>query len=337
MSQSIKEVRTAVLAQFPPGDDAMYPFEDAASPESRQIDGIARSLKAQGADQLDSLRTEVVPQSSVGLLPEFETMLLLQSDKYSVTQRQAQIVSRLRESGASTIENIQAAARVIMGYSPVVVETSRAALTASHTYLFPDAVIPDGDTYTESITIHDGPLCSSMGAQLRLPFFVCDTFTGLTITLTGPVQSPAQITKQWKGGGVGGVVNVNDLTYYPLTDGFILFAPEFSGSTVGGLWTLTIRNTTGDTVEIQNAGVFVEGIGLNTTAQGLAAIIFEFAIVYDPALVSSTSDVRLMRTLASRWAPSHARGFLAVKATTGSLYGIYDDPNSTFDGCFFGT
>ena len=73
-----------------------------------------------------------------------------------------------------------------------------------------------------------------------------------------------------------------------------------------------------------------------TGSEGRAANLFAWTVLVDPAQLASAADVDFARQLVARWNPGHCRGYLAVKATGGSPYAVFSDPNSRFDGAIFG-
>jgi len=243
----------------------------------------------------------------------------------SAAERRSQIIARHRESGASTLANVQAALIAVTGSatSVSIIEHDRATLRSLNTHSFPTITATVGNTASASLAIGDNALASYAGLQLLLNISTGDEGT-FSVTLIAPDA------QEFTPSGV--VVDGADHWYY---------WPEFAGGVIDGTWSISVDNTGGGATDVQvdAANVFVEGIGRSASgAEGLGANIFEWNALVDESLTSSTTYTRLLaRQIVERWAPAHTRGYLAIKATTGSSFGIFDDTNSVFDGCLFGS
>lgn len=241
--------------------------------------------------------------------------------------RQAQMLSRFREAGASTLPNIRAALAAVCGYQPTILEHSRADLTAANTYTnATGALVAGGGSISQTITAADNAPASQAGARLGFNGLTASDLADLTITLTGP--DATSVT--WDA--------TTPAALRPIASepAISLFAPQFAGKPINGTWTLDVSSAAGD-FALDYWTVFVEGIGRAASgAEGLGANIFEWASIVDPAqMTPGTFDVELARDIVQRFNPSHARGYLALKNKNGGAAATFDDTNTPFDGGIF--
>lgn len=338
-SPTRQEVRESVLIDgFPPGTRNLLDVDNQQSNVYKEFDSIAGAIKGNGFDLVEQFRVESIAYQATsaanGLLPDFEAALALSASKTALlgtdAARQAQVTSRFRESGASTIPNISAALAAVCGPANgafTILEHSRSALTTANTRTINagDVTINALGATTIPFTLHDNAPASNYGTSLNLSI-TSGHYDALSYTLVAPDST----TKQWAAQGAGSVTAQSTW----------LWGPEFSGAQIEGTWNLVIVNVNAATSTLKaGSTIFVEGIGRDVAgAEGDAANIFEWAVLIDESLITpSTYDRELCRTIVSRWNPAHCRGYLDVKATNGSTYGVFDDANSTFDGCLFAT
>lgn len=249
--------------------------------------------------------------------------------------RRAQMLSRFREAGASTLANITAALAAVTGNttSIEILEHSRADLTVAHEYTnATGAIYFGGGTETQSVSFGDNAPTSQAGARLYFNGLTASDLDDLTITLTGPDATvrtwpdPNDATK--------GRAELRPIATEPAIS---LFAPDFAGLPCSGTWTVEVSSVAGDFAWDYWA-VIVEGIGRDplSGADGLGANIFEWAALVDPAQVTpGTFDVELARDIVQRFNPSHARSYLALKNKNGGAAATFDDTNTPFDGGIF--
>lgn len=331
MSRAPEEVRQALLALFPPGDADLYAWDDPRSFVARHAAAIATAARLKGTDAVDELRRERRPQDAVAKLPDWERAFGLSksrtTERGTIGQRQGQVVARWRENGASTPDRIRAAFAAVLGYEPDVLEHSRAALTAANTYQLPGApiTVPANASAAVPIAVADNAPVSQAGARLTLAVTTAAA-EALDVQLDAPDGTTASWSAPFGAGAVAGAT-------------FVLYAPELAGARADGAWTLTVANHSGNAATLHTgSALFVEGIGrdLVTGAEGLGANIFEWAVLVDPARLTAAADLEAAAALVPRWSPAHARGYLCLKATNGSSFAVFDDPNTRFDGAVFG-
>lgn len=302
-----------ILSLMPPGQ--LYDFENPESDVYKMFYAFAQAAKMFGYDVADRLVVEFNPATCLEKLSDWEGCLDIvpgtgnASAGRTTPQRRLAIVSKLRESGASTLSNIRSAIGPVLGYTnPALVEVMeviRAALTALHTYSDATAhVIAAAASYTYSFTVSDDgyPLG---GVQLALTA----TGSGLTILITSPTGGTKTFTPT-----------------SAITTGEIFYAAsEFAGGLVTGVWTVKATNTSGASITTSNAGLFVEGV-----ADGLGGGIFYWGIYADPALVNNPDYLGTLQSI-RRISPAHAYGFLVLSKspypdeTTGIHLAIPDE------------
>lgn len=326
------EVEALLRAHFPPKFFEWFLGERGDGGLGDLLAAIAQELNADGFDLVDTLETEIFPSTADEKLPEWEAAFGVSLSKIAVqgstALRQAQVVARLREYGASTLPNIKAALAAVLGYQPDIREHSRATIRSANSYDFGPGglTIPGAGSVTATVYVPDGPRTTEAGAQLDLYVDNVPAIESIGVTLT----SPAAVTKTWAAGTltrdtgnwVGGQIRLAML--------------DVASTSPYGTWTLTLTNADAAAATLTDAPLFVEAVGRGLLgSEGLAANVFEWCVLVDPTLLGATYDIPLARKIVQRWNPAHCRGYLCVMAGTGDESGVYDDQNSTVDGCVF--
>ncbi len=285
-----------VQSLFPPGN--LYDFDNPDANVFKILAAFGQGVKLFGFDVHDRLVAEFNPANVLEKLPDWETALNLLPGSgnalsgRTTTQRRTAIVSRLRESGASTPANIRAAIAPVLGYAEVtdleVLEVDRDALRAAHTYSDTATyTVADGSSKTYTFTIMDEGVAAA-GAQFYL---VSTEAIGVSVTITAPSGETATIPGT-----------------YSLPTGMYFYAfTDFQEAEVSGVWTVLVENDSGSSTDLSDAALFVEGLGPG----GLGGGIYYWGIYADPALVNSPDYLAAMASLI-RMNPAHARGFLIL-------------------------
>ncbi len=337
MTRSLVEAVTAVKQQFPPGDEALYDWDTPASWTARDLRTKARSQLALWAQQ-EKLRRELVPQTAVELLPDWEQLFNLSKSAVSLygstLARQAQLVARWREFGPANPTIILAALQAVCGAGAVtILEHSRAVLTAENWYDFPPASLPltitaSADSEIDVVCGDNAP-ASKAGARVTLRV-THPSVEDLYLTVYAPDGTASQRFYF----GSGAVVSQD----------FAFRWKSAAGLDISGTWRIVISDGggVGGTVEDPAgdgiSGLFVEGLGRNqlTGAEGLAANIFEWSARVTESAVASTYDRNLVRELVRHWNPAHCRGYLVLSGVGDGVSadaGIWGEPtNSDWDG-----
>jgi hypothetical protein len=270
------QARGLLIGLMPPGQ--LYDFDNPDSDMYAFFYALGQCAKYFGYDVSDRLHVEFNPATCVEKIPDWEAALNLLPGtgnaraNRSTAQRQAGIVGRLRESGASTPANIRAALAPVLGYANPddleVLEVDRDAYRALHTYTdgSGSVALGAGDTVTRVIPVSDDGLPAA-GAFVNL------SIDGpapeeLVITLTAP--DGTEVT--WD--DLSATADLTDLCLYARS--------EFASSNVGGNWTLSVENTGATPGDWDEGTIFVEGLG----PSGLGGGIFYWGIYIDPALVN---------------------------------------------------
>ncbi len=330
MALSTAQVKILLLALLPKGFTSWFDFSSGSFGD-RIVEGAAEQFALRIAANTDVVDANNNPQTltTVGLV-DWEAALGLAGTPTatfgSTSARQAAVISRLREFGASSIPNIQAALAPILGYSPTIIETSRAALTAINAEDF-GATIAASSTTTLSIVAGDNAPCSKAGARVVL-FFNFPAPADLTWTLVGPDGT----TVTWPN-TIFGTAAIPSAGY-----SHTLFGPQFSGKLVDGTWTLSVVNAGAHTgIIAPDSYLIAEGIGRNRFgAEGRAAQIFMWSAKIDESAVGPNYNRAAAIEIASRWNPAHCDGGVALVQTDGGLGALCGDANCVAGLCVFG-
>lgn len=325
---TIAEVKSYLLAEFPP-EIAIWLDFSAGSDQDGFLTAAAQALLDYGFTPAENVVADALPVTAtlVGIAA-WEGALGLAGSKvalYGPTEtRRAQVIARLRLSGASTIPNITAALTALTGPTPgalMILEHSRAALTTANTHaiIAGSTLLPNTADATITFTLHDNAPASGYGLSLALKLTVND-LSLIQYRLTGPDAR----TKSWTAQGTGSAV-AGDVW---------LWGKEFAGAQIDGLWTLVISNN--DAVDghlVTPSTVFVEGIGraapLSTT-EGLGSNIFEWTALINEALVNpATYDRGVAQSIVRDVNPAHARGYLTIYNSNGGIPGVWGDPTDS--------
>jgi hypothetical protein len=311
---SIEGTRRFLLNLLPPGADKLYDLSPAGD-VFKLFDGFAQTFKQFGFDLLELLRTEIFPSSAVQKAADWEKALGLAgsyvANSGTIAQRQTGILSKLREFGAFTPYLIRSIVAPLFGYTDFtqlrVFETSRAALTAIHTYV--DApprgqgVIPANGNLTRPLFLPDGGTVSRAGAQVTV-WLTHPALQGLTVRLVAPNGQ----AKTWANLGKGAVAN----------QPFLLFGIAFAGAQCNVQWNLTVTDSSGNAGTLQQWQLFVEGVGaslpgpVGTGGGGLGGDIFDWGVFADPNLLGATQppDYSNARFTINRIKHAHTLGHI---------------------------
>jgi hypothetical protein len=284
---------------------------------------IADALTMFVYDGIAQLKLENNPATAGWRLPDYEAALGLSTTQTALTgtptARRAQIISKLREQGASTIFNIQSILGPLLGYvDPTqlqVFECNRAALTAAHTYMNGSGAVFISPT-TQTVYVADDGSVSDAGAQL----FITVTATSvadLQLTLTGPASGVGAgiASKVWPAGSIPGG-NVSGAQ-------FRLNFPEAAGHKLLGEWALTMSSAA-SAVQVISWSLFVEGGGLRDAqgGSGLGEEMHEWGVFVDPVLALA-QNIPAVKAAMTRIQPADSVADLLY-----SVAGAYPDVSS---------
>lgn len=324
---TLEEVRSALIACLPDGARVLYDIDNRGSDVSKYVDALASAVKTYGSDEVDELRLEFVASSASQLIPAWEAALgLAGSDvavRGSTAQRQAQIAARLREFGASTLGNIQAALLPVLGYTPTIIEHTPAGIRPYILRSLGALPIVCAGFSTTSVTfdVDDNAYTSAAGVRLDISVTHANP-ADLSITLTGPATQ----FKTWTSANFGtAALSGKEL---------ILWAPNFAGFQAFGKYTLTITCAGADTgtLTASTAGALIDGIGTwDGSAEGYGARIFEWSAAINETLTGSTYSRQAACDVVGRWNPAHCLGGVALYQTDGTLGAVSDDTNCIAD------
>ncbi len=323
------ESKTLALQHMPPGAVRWMGLDGTATTVGKMWSAIAQAVKLYGYDVIETLRRELKARQMVERIPDWERILRIPTDTTrSYDQRRAEIISRRREFGASSLPDVLGALHALCGPTAVtMLEHTRAAVRSVNTHSFGPITATAGNTGFATLTIGDNAGASLAGVQLKLNISTGDAGQFL-VMLTAPDAQELAIPS-----------TIGSRTVpAPTPNGAdrIFFWPEFAGGQVDGTWTITVDNTGGGVTDVQvdTADLFVGGIGRATSgAPGLEGIIFEWSAVIDEAAVGDGYDRAVAIRLASRWNPAHCDGGVALYQSDAGLTALGDDSNCIGDLC----
>lgn len=314
---TLDQIRGFLLSLFPPGFENLYDLTPGVGDLYQLMDAFAQAFKSYVFDSINTLRTEIFPQSAVQKLPDWETALGISNQAPAIfgntAQRQQAVIAKLREFGPFCDQVVQSVIGPLFGYFPStpvqIIKCIRSELDTAHTYTGGGFSVPNGTTVSSApVTNHDGGTTSKAGARV-------------TITLDSPL--PANATFQLIAPD-GTTVNLStphgSTTYH-------CFAAGVAGTPVsyGSWWVLKCHNTSGSTVSIDSWSLIVEGINRNQETGGA---IFVWGVYADPLHVSENTpaDYVSARAAIDRIEHSHTRGevILALSAKPDSAQAIPD-------------
>ncbi len=331
------EVEAHLRALFPAGFFDWLLAEHGDGAIGDLLWAYSTEINADGFTLVETLAREIFPNLAVEKLPDWEAAFRIAASRIALygsdAGRQAQILARFREHGASTLANIEAALRALTGPVPgalQIIEQPRAALTDINVYQFNSQVLAGSGSVHWTWTISDNAPCSKAGCIIRIKVdgaLECDTIGSATLTLSGG------FTKTWTN-PFGPEIGDGSFRY--------LYAAELADAVLDGqIATLTLNDSLGFGANVGGAvaghpsGALIEGIGRDpsTGAEGKAANVFSFIALIDESLCTpSTYDRQLAIEVIRRWDPAHCIGSVAIKSLNGDTAGVWGDPtNSVWD------
>ena len=190
-SATAEDIRDELISGMPEGYSDLMDLSDPDGP-GPLFTALGTVIAQVGTDQVDDLRDQLSPMScNVSTLADWEAALDLAASRLARAgtndQRRAQVIARLREWGAPTLDLIRRVVYSYLGYtSPadvVILESDRAALRAIHTSRWTGArtVGPASIDFA----VADGGTIGPGGAAVDLCLTTPD-LDALTVTLTSP-------------------------------------------------------------------------------------------------------------------------------------------------------
>ena len=280
---------------------------------------FADALKSLAFDRVDALRLELNPATCTELLPAWEAACGLSETNIarfgSVQQRRNQVVSKLRENGSFSLDDIRAAVQPFLLYANPsqieILETDRAALLVAHTYpnLTPLPIAPNGSGFS-SVTVADDPLVSPAGAKVYVTLSA--TIEQVAIRLEGPDGTSQLWPRGFLGSGLVGPVQ------------FELWSKKHAGKPIKGQWKLRFE-TQAAAFTMQSWALVVEGLGRNPDgSEGRGAAMFEWAVVSDPTKVGADFNLEAAQRVINRIKPAHTRGVIVRRGPIDGFCAIPD-------------
>jgi hypothetical protein len=336
---TIADVKRWLLCLLPPGaTESLYSTADGDGGTGDYFGALAEGVKTYGTDLVETLRTNVDPNTVTDKLSDWEgangTSATKISQYGSDAERQDQLVSRFRENGSSFLDNVRATVQSYFKYDDPsliqIIECDRSALSTAHTYGWTADVIPALGNYDKSVFVTDQTYVSDAGAVVWVNITIA-AVEDLTIAIETPGGTPFTLAAGTL--GTGAVTNQQ----------YQFWVAGCAGEDINGNWRLIVSNAGAGagTVNV-NAGagrrtdMFVEGIGrvVFSDVQGLGNSQFLYAVVFDPSLsATSTPDLAACRAALRRITPGHCQGFVVQVMSGGGLCCVVDDASAIVSGC----
>lgn len=324
-----QDLKDELIDSFPPGTRDFLDFDDPDGP-GPLLEACAGVLKDRGYDQVEQLRKEVNPATCSAAETEWERSLdLIDTDAArsgDAEQRRAQIFSRLRETGATTIANIQSIVGPLLDYADpsqlAVLEVDRTTLRAAHTYAWAGSIAISGVFQELKWSVLDTAKVSASGAQVDLMVNHPD-LSKLQVYLFAP-DGAFQSLSSFGRGAINGAVR--------------LYFKELAGAAIAGLWTLRINATSGSGT-LSAADLFVEGFGRDGAGfDGLGAAKFFWGVVAEPHLMGPRANLAAAAAAVQRITYATRAGFLIYRSDEmtlpfGDFSAIPDDPHTIPSAC----
>lgn len=323
--------RAWLLSLLPPGYDNWFDFTPGSDGDlllKSAADGLVNAV----VTHADDVASDASPLTLTVLgCVSWEQALGLaggvSSFSSSLPRRIAAIVSKLRESGASTRTNILASAQVLTGQTLAIIEHTRASKCTDNTYHIngAPATIPASGFVDLLIPVADNAPVSDAGAQVVVSITHPQS-SGLSFRLT----APDGFSVSWGSYLTGSI-----------TDTALAFgSPLFAGHLTTGAWTLRVTDASGNAGAVVAGsfdGLFVEGVGRDviTGADGLGARVFEWSLRFDPTATGSAglATVGEVVDLARRWNPAHALGGVTLIQSDAGTTALVEDTFCLADLC----
>ena len=195
-SATAEDIRDELISGMPEGFTDLFDMADPDGP-GPLFTALGEAIAETAIDRLDDLRDQLAPTTcSSATLADWEAALALADSRIAragaVEVRRAQVIARLREWGAPTLDLIRRVVYSYLGYaSPadvVIRESDRAALRELHTYRWTGARTIGPASITQ--TVRDGGTVGAGGVAVDLCASV-DELDSCTITVTAPDSTTA--------------------------------------------------------------------------------------------------------------------------------------------------
>lgn len=332
-----RDVAAEIRGAFPPGSETFLDWDDPDGP-GPLVEALGQVWKAHGTDQAERLRLELNPKTATELVPVWEKSLGLQDTELArsgtIAQRRTQVITRLRETGATTVALIQSIVGPLLDYADPsqlrVLEVDRALLRAAHTYPW-TGLRTFGVVGTDlAFIVRDDAKVSAAGAQVDITIAAPD-LAQIGAVLTAPDGRQAGAAHVFSGIGRG-----------PASGTYRLYYPELAGAQIRGRWNLRMATNTGMGI-ITAAGLFVEGFGRDAAGgDGLGAAKFYWGAAVEDAKLGPGANLKAAALAIQRinyatrlgTLVRRSRGMGALPA--GQLGAIPDDPGSIPSACIPG-
>jgi hypothetical protein len=311
------QVLNLIIQLLPRGSEKLYGLLSRRGDVFQYFSGIADTFSYFAFSAIAQLHAELNPQTANLRLPDYELWLGLTQTPIvisgTIDQRRNQVLSKMREQGASTVNNIVGIIAPLLGMLPAnvqVIESNQASITTAHTYSnSTGASIGSNSSVTQSVYVPDSGY-SDAGAQVSV-----------TITSTNPEQLSFVLTDPSGNQYTmpAGTIPAGALTSTAAPVNFV----KVSGSTfVVGSWSLQI-STGSAACTLVSWSLFVEGLAV---AQDTGGARFWFGVFADPVHLGETgvsANFAAARAALLRIQPAHANGRLLQ-----SIAGAYPNTSS---------
>lgn len=303
-SMSSAEAKSALLGAFPPdlpsawGDSPHAHIEAIGQVVSEQAIELAYDM----VDRDASLLT-----CGSARLAAWEAALNLQSTRTArfgtVEARRRAVMARIREYGPPTADMIRSVLAPLLDYADpaqlVLLECSRTALRAAHTYAGSKIIGPFGGA-THAVWdfwVNDDGTAAPGCVQADVWLTVAD-LSLIAVDLTDPYGTTYRVS--YGKLGRGGKTNQPVRVYFR----------SVTTPRITGRWRLQVLQDSITPAELHQAELFCEGFGRS----GLASAQFEWAAVFEVTKSSGAADLDAARLAARRVSLATRIGGLVVPA-----------------------
>lgn len=295
MAISVNDALQLLIDSFPIGSRDLYNLEGDIG---KFLTAIATAQKTYLYDGMDTLQLESNPQTITEKIVDWEGVCGFSQTQLAQTgttnQRRAQIISKLREFGTFSFNDVRAVLQPFFQYADFtqiqINEPDRAALRTAHTY--------DGGTFNTALGLTSGLIILTddnfLPVPLQLLFSSSVALTSIRLTLLTPASEIVVETR---------IFSIDANTTYTVWSTVT--------KSILGIWTLFVEVPVNTNISWK---IFVEGLGKDVNGNEQAgANMFVFGVVADTALLGPNYDYQAAVAALNRITPAHLQGLIVIK------------------------
>jgi hypothetical protein len=325
-----KELRDELQGGFPPGVEDFVDFDDVPGDI---LQAFADTIASTAVDAAERVRQDNNPLScGTSKIGDWEADLNQSTSRTAlsgtISQRRRAVVARLRENGPPTVALIQAVIGPLLDYADpsqlTVLECSRSALTAAHTYPWTGSSNYSlGTTVIVYWFVRDDALVSPTGCWIDVMVNTTN-LASLAVNITTPNGTFFLMIPKLRGGASASTARI--------------YCSAAAGMPIYGIWKAEFYTTAYfDSGTITSANLFIEGFGRDITRHdGLSAAIYQWAVMYEASKSNGNPDFDAARAAIRRLTFGTRISGLCLRSTgttlpAGDYSPIPDDANAIPD------